>query len=80
MAVQWGESCWNQVAVQRRLKSSFTQKAAFRVCLRGWANKAGPEGLPSVSNQRLLVGAGMSHDLHRESVKLHLKPYKLLLF
>lgn len=51
-----------------------------RVYLRSWTNNVGLEQLPSISNQPLLVGAGTSHDLHHESVKLHLEQYKLLPF
>lgn len=47
---------------------------------RGWANKVGPEGPPCTSNQPLLVGAGMPHNLHHESVRPHLEQHKRLPF
>jgi len=69
--------CTASAAAQLHPKGRFHQP---RARLRVWTNKVGLERLPSISNRPLLVGVGMSHNLHHESVKLHLKQYKPLAF
>lgn len=75
VAVLWGTRFLSRVVWE-----AASPKKQPGLCWSSWTNKVGLEGLPSISHQPLLAGAGMSCDLHHESVKLHLKQYKLLPF